>query len=373
MVVRLFGKKIFSVLVVCFMLLSSVLLPLKAEAINIGGLIGSLVLSAAQKDQVNKMLQYYNEEGRADLFNSSMRVYGVVEDESKNLLLDKIVARLSWEIAKKEVSIIDRPYYYFITPLADFNAACGMGHVLFINEGVFDFLKNDEDKVAVIIAHEMVHGQEEHVVKNVKKQMDAILVRNLVGSQIGDYGSDLLADLVLVHTIAKGITKPNEWQADNFSYAYLVNAGYNPGAPAAVWQRIIDVNGKDSKNFFGDIFSPSTHPNSQERRDNFAQKLFEYSDKRISVDIATGEIKIDDKPFMTPKASEKETALERSFMIAGSLVKVCKKGDLPQAHVLDEVVWLGEEKIVQPTKDDLSANELAAILNDLLVKKEAVE
>lgn len=345
----------------------------KVEAINIGGLIGSLVLSAAQKDQVNKVLQYYNEEGRADLFDSSIRAYGVVEDESKNLLLDKIVGNLSWEIAQKEVSIIDRPYYYFITPSAEFNAACGMGHVLFVNEGVFDFLKNDEDKVAVIVAHEMVHGQEEHVVKNVKKQLDAFLVRNLVGSQLNDYGSDFLADLVLTHTISKGITKPNEWQADNFSYAYLINAGYNHGAPAAVWQRIIDINGKDNKNFFGDIFSPSTHPDSQSRRDNFAQKLSEYSNNHISVDVNTGEIKIDEKAFMIPTKSENETAIERSFMIAGSLAKVYKNDAFAKAHVLDGVVFIGETKILQPTKDDLSAEELATILNELMPNKKAEE
>lgn len=36
------------------------------------------------------------------------------------------------------------------------------------------------------------------------------------------------------------ITKKAEWEADNLAFDYCYQAGYNPGAGAALWERVIE-------------------------------------------------------------------------------------------------------------------------------------
>lgn len=92
-----------------------------------------------------------------------------------------------------------------------------------------------------------------------------------VDSEIGG-ANGLAAQVVAVHAKNIGVTKPNEWEADNIAFTYMADAGYNVGALAAVWQTVIESSSDGSKSdILSDILNPSTHPKDTDRRNNYAK------------------------------------------------------------------------------------------------------
>ena len=75
-----------------------------------------------------------------------------------------------------------------------------------------------------------------------------------VGSEIGG-ANGLAAQVVAVHAKNTGVTKPNEWEADNIAFTYMADAGYNVGAPAAVWQAVSKAPATALKKMFSATYS----------------------------------------------------------------------------------------------------------------------
>ncbi|MDU4959108.1 MAG: M48 family metallopeptidase [Sporomusaceae bacterium] len=355
-----------AVLALSLSLTAGLLQPASSEALDLGDLGGALLGGAIQQAQIKKSLEYYENDGRHELFEQLKKSEGVNEDPELNALLARIMGRLSDAIAKTEPSIQEKPYNYFINPQPEFNAFCSLGHNISVNTGVFNFFDNHEDKVAAVVAHELVHGQKQHPLNGAKKKLTVDFVKSVVGSQMGG-GGRLAVGVVAANTKATGITKPNEWEADNIAYNYILAAGYNPGAPAAVWQRVLDSkdSGK-SGGFLDDLLNPSTHPEAKDRRDNYAKKLTEHSRKQVTVDAASGEIKVNNRPFMKPTAFANMSGLERSYLVAGNLAAVYARSQPGRAYAENGVVRVDGRAVVQPGPDDPGAAELAQLLNAAL-------
>lgn len=353
-------------LTLCFSLAFGLMQPTTTEAFSLGKFGDAVVGTAVQQQKVKESLDYYENDGRNELFEQLKASDGVVDDPSLNEELGNIMTRLTNAIAQKEPSIADKPYNYFINPQTAFNAYCSLGHNVSVNVGVFSFFDNNEDQVAAVVAHELVHGQKKHPFNGAQKKMTVEFIQKIAGSQMSG-GNRLAVDLVATNVKAAGITKPNEWEADNVAFAYITDAGYNPGAPAAVWQRVIDHMGKGgSKGLFDDLLNPSTHPGEKERLANYSKKLTEYSNNKVAVNATTGEIKVNNKTFMKPAAFAGMSVLERSYLIAGHLaVAYHNNASSAQASNEDGIVKLGDFSIVQTCSDDVSADELAKILNDI--------
>lgn len=353
-------------LTLCISLALGLIQPSKSEAFSLGKFGDAVVGTAIQQQKVKESLDYYENDGRNELFEQLKKSDGVVGDQELNEELQNIMTRLTASIAKKEPSIVNKPYNYFINPQTEFNAYCSLGHNLSVNVGVFSFFENNEDKVAAVVAHELVHGQKQHPFTGAQKKMTVDFIQKVAGAQMGG-GNKIAVDIIATNAKAVGITKPNEWEADNIAFTYLTDAGYNPGAPAAVWQRVIDHMGKGgSKSLFSDLLNPSTHPGEKERLANYAKKLAEYSNNKVAVNSATGEIKINNKTFMKPAAYANMSVLERSYLIAGNLANAYhSKEALAQATNEDGVIKMGDFSIVQPCADDVSADGLVEILNSI--------
>ncbi|MDR2005821.1 MAG: M48 family metallopeptidase [Acidaminococcales bacterium] len=354
--------------VLCFLLSAALVAsfsPPPAVAIKIGN-VGNIVGAAKGQEKIRKSLEYYENDGRGELFAEIKKSEGVNPDPTMNAVLDRIMQRLSATVAKTEPSIKERPYNYFVNTQEDFNAFCTLGHNISVNTGVFYFFANNEDKIAAVVAHEMVHGQRNHPIEGAKKKLTVDFLQKVVGADLGGAGR-LAADVVAVNVKNAGITKPNEWEADNIAFLYLADAGYNVGAPAAVWQRVIDnTKDKAGMNFFNNIFNPSTHPSNTDRRANYAKKLTEYSNNKISVDETAGEVKVNGKPFLKPAAAAGMSGLERAYLIAGNLAAVYHAGPVNAAAVAEGgAVRLGGKAIVTVSQGDPGAAELAAVLNNI--------
>ncbi len=355
------AKKITALLAAGIIAPSAVLLPAKAEAFDIGGAIGGMVVAGIQAKQVSAQIDYYDDKGRDEFFSQMQESYGVNEDPELNAQVDELMANLTAGVGAVDPSIYDKPYNYFINNDPSFNAFCSLGHNISINTGLFDMI-NNMDEVAVVIGHEMGHGQKEHVKKGFKKSSTLSVIAAGIqgGSSIGvALGTAIIANQVQ----ANNITKPQEREADKLSFEYLVNTPYNLGATAAVWQRVIDKSGESKSNFLGAVFSPSDHPGHVERRDTYAKTLNEYSNNAVTV--ADGTVSVNGQPVFTPAAAGDMSGAERSYFVAGSLARVyhnAKPSALTASSYGDEV-YIGDTLIFTASDMDENASVLADRLN----------
>ena len=376
-----------------------------AQAFGLGN-IGSLVLnSALEYNAMNQYLSNIDGPGRDEYMGKLKAENGVYDGEQENQMLGDIMLRLTNTFSETEPSVVEKPFSYFVNSKESFNAFCAPGHNISVNKGAFPALNYNEDEMAFVVAHEMAHGIKKH---SIKKQNNIIPLKLL--KQAISYNSnttvysDKMAALVMNYTVAKGYTLPNEWEADNFSYDYTVQADYNPGAAAAVWQRMKDTEGDNHISFLGEVVSPNDHPTNTQRRDNFSKKLTEYSDNTVVV--KDGLISVKGQDFLTPTAvlfvdetvpvqngvAQVKTisAAERAYLIAGNIARAYKdpnkKKAAAQTNLTSKIVWddepvsqeapkvavadngtvkVGKYEIVTPNIDEPSAEELATRLNTI--------
>ena len=340
-------------------------LPAQADA----SVLQSVLAAGFQLSVQNQQLKELNdtEEGRQALFNSMKEKQGVNNDAYLNQRVDRIMAKLSSAIAEVDPSIKEKPYNYYINPDTSFNAACFLGHNMTINTGIFSLLTTD-DEIAVVLGHEMGHGQKDHVIKGYQKSIPISILATAAatgGGQVAAIGAGVVANYIdNVH-----ISKPLEWEADNLSFEYMTHTDYNIGATAAVWQKVIEEYGTNQSNFAGDLFNPSDHPTHEERRDSYAKKISEYSHGVVTV--ADGVVKIHDKEFVAPVSISSMSGAERSYFVAGNLARYYSRGtkNIPEAHAVDGTVYVEDQAVMTPAVGDPSAQELADRFNNLKKKK----
>lgn len=145
--------------------------PHLADAFDLSGTLGAVIGGAQQYRQIDAYMDYINntDDGRNEYFRALIKDLGVSDNDYYARLLDDIMGRLTQGIGVSDPSIYNKPYLYFLNADQTFNAACGLGHVMTVNEGIFNLSENI-DEVAVVIAHEMGHGQKDHVLHGTRKK-----------------------------------------------------------------------------------------------------------------------------------------------------------------------------------------------------------
>ncbi len=337
-----------------------------ASAFNWGNAIGAAVITTAQYQQLDKQLKYMDTDGRQAYFNQMKDKLGENDNSYYNAILDDIMGRLTYVISLEDPSIKDKPYNYFINPSEEYNAFCTVGHNLSVNTGMFKLLNNNSDELAIVVAHELSHGEKRHVQSSLKKTFTVELVANIYASQQNNALAIIGTNVLAANMIAKGITKKQEQEADDIAFNYATSAGYNVGAGAATWQRFIDKMGKSKTNFVGELFSPSDHPSNESRRDNYSKKLTAYSNKNVKVDANTGKISIKNKEFITPVAANDMSSQERAYLIAGNLAAVYHSTpkNPPKATTDGCTIYMGKQPIMVVEHDE-NASAITQKLNSI--------
>ena len=334
--------------------------PVQADLIT--DVIGGLQVKSA----LSKQIKHYDttKEGQNEIYQAVTKRTGVLDNEYYNERLASIMNRLSHSIAQTDSSIKTLPYRWYVSPNKTFNAACTMGHVMIVNKGMFDLVSND-DEIAVVLGHEMGHGQKHHVANSTQKKVNVEIGKMVLADTIGGSGlNNLILNTISNQIETVHIDRAAEWEADNLSFGYITGAGYNPGATAAIWQRVMEKYGDNTSDFVGEIFSPSDHPSHQERRDSYAKKLYEMSGKHASV--KDGTVYVNGKKFIKPAATYSMSSAERSYFVLGNLAAAYQNGhSKQQATASGGTLYLGPQNIMTPVNGDPSAEELAAQLNKI--------
>lgn len=211
----------------------------------------------------------------------------------------------------------------------------------------------------------MGHGQKHHVANSTQKKVNVEIGKMVLADTIGGSGlNNLILNTISNQIETVHIDRAAEWEADNLSFGYITGAGYNPGATAAIWQRVMEKYGDNTSDFVGEIFSPSDHPSHQERRDSYAKKLYEMSGKHASV--KDGTVYVNGKKFIKPAATYSMSSAERSYFVLGNLAAAYQNGHSKQpATASGGTLYLGPQNIMTPVNGDSLAEELAAQLNKI--------
>jgi predicted Zn-dependent protease len=193
----------------------------------------------------------------------------------KIIVLDDALNQRIAEIGNKIVKVSRRPnmkYTFRIVNSPVINAFATSGGFIYINSGLLDFLESP-DELAAILAHEVSHVSEAHILKQIHSDNQKIIAGEIGASLLGTilgttlstaFGSPYYAQnfqqwmndlgmrvgneiaFTFVNVAILGYKKELETEADLYAVEYLQKANYDPYALVRVFKKL-----KNFSNSFG--------------------------------------------------------------------------------------------------------------------------
>jgi predicted Zn-dependent protease len=128
----------------------------------------------------------------------------------------------------------DIEYHFAVLETPTVNAYAAPGGYIFITKGALGLIQN-EAELAGVLAHEVGHVNQKHVINQIRKSDTMREVRD----QLDIQGSTL--DRVVgagANTLFMGLSRGDEMEADSLGLEYASSAGYDPGGLAAFVGRL---------------------------------------------------------------------------------------------------------------------------------------
>ncbi len=144
--------------------------------------------------------------------------YGVVQNREMQGRLDSIGQRVA--ALSQEPSL---PWTFKILNSDEVNAVALPGGFIYATKGMMGYVKND-DQLAGVLAHEVVHADHHHAKSAIEKQMTQALLVDLVTQKSSDSVRQAAA-IALDLDLRQGY-REKEYEADRFGTEYAFRAGY---------------------------------------------------------------------------------------------------------------------------------------------------
>jgi len=188
-----------------------------------------------------------------------MRAYEMVLDDP---LLTDYVNSLGYRL----VASSERPdsgFTFFIVRDPEINAFAAPGGYVAVNAGLINTM-DSEDELAGVMAHEISHVQQQHILRAFEdqKKMSIPIMLAMLGVMVAAAGrtddaapAALVAGQSLMIQRQINFTRGDEAEADRVGIQTLARAGFDPNAMAGAFQelqRVMRVNGVDVPEFLLD-------------------------------------------------------------------------------------------------------------------------
>ena len=150
----------------------------------------------------------------------------------------------------------DIAYHFAVLETPDVNAFAAPGGYIFITRGSLGLIRS-EAELAGVLAHEVGHVNQRHVINQIRKSDTMREVRDQLDLQ----GAAL--DKVVgtgANALFTGLSRGDEMEADSLGLEYAAMAGYDPGGLAAFIGRLDRHAGEGPVSEFF-----ATHPKADER------------------------------------------------------------------------------------------------------------
>ncbi len=149
------------------------------------------------------------------------------------------------------------------------NAACAPGGQLIFWEGLYhpeQGLVKNENELAAVMAHEIAHATARHTTRTLTREapIQIGLLLGMLAAELADK-EDLAIGLGVAFVVYQGIWLPrysrrDEFEADRLGLFYMADAGYDPRAASAIWQRAWQRQGDPGLERF-----LASHPSHRDR------------------------------------------------------------------------------------------------------------
>lgn len=192
----------------------------------------------------------------------------------ENPTLDSALQRIQDRFEQSDSLTYD--FHFTVIQSDEVNAFALPGGEILIYSGLIAKC-NKPEELAAVIAHEMGHAEEQHVLKRIAGAVGIAALGQVLGGQNGSAVSDLIQELVL-----KGFSRSQEEEADRFALQLLKDAQLDPGHLAAVFQMLSDLD-QGAQDWVPEMLM--THPDIQERMGSAAEYAAQHPVKEIPLAV----------------------------------------------------------------------------------------
>jgi len=325
-------RKKLSAVLAAAVLAAGILLPMpRAQAIDAWAIAAqALGVFGAYKSSLAAVLAMGNDvQAQVASKRQDLEEQGRAKNENDIRLVDGIMERLV-EHGDYVLRANSLPFTWALTDSPVFNAACYPTDYVTINRGLVHGLNGNVDELAAVLGHEMTHGLRQHSAHNYAKAAAQYYGMAFLNMNTGlmDWGK---MNALVNYSIAKNVTLPTEYEADEGGFRIMTSAGFNPGGGAAAMarmgyyltyetQELQEYQDPTQKDLPQDDFSD--HPATEKRENRLAQYMTDYSAGHVTVkDRKT--VCIDGTPLFTVTWTDEnyDNSPENAYLAAGALAR----------------------------------------------------
>ncbi len=162
---------------------------------------------------------------------------------STNEIATRYIQKLGQRLVSQSGS--ELPFTFFVVNSPEINAFAMLGGYIGVNSGLI-LASSSESELASVLAHEVAHVTQHHLLRGVEKANQAQLPLTaalLAAILLGDKNPQL-AEAAIISTIAGGeqlqlnFTRAHEQEADRLSIEWLTRAGFDPNGMAQFFQKL---------------------------------------------------------------------------------------------------------------------------------------
>lgn len=245
----------------------------------------------------------------AEAAEALVNEYGVVTSKVETDRLEGITDYLVKASGRPELE-----YHFYIIDTDFINAFALPGGYIFITRGLMDFV-DDDDELASVVAHELVHVARKHGVVMYKRNLKQMVMNFIVLALTRDPNAVMASDMIYSSRMDI-FGRSAEVEADVLGISYMVDSGYNP---QAMW-RFMDKMKKESTHrpdLLEDYFD--FHPPMEERK-----KIISAEYRRLGIPDAEIDTTISERVIVNEDCDE---AGECVSTLVGGGQKIIKVGD----------------------------------------------
>ncbi|KAF9372507.1 hypothetical protein CPB97_001214 [Podila verticillata] len=156
----------------------------------------------------------------------------------------------------KAITFEERPFQIFVAKDDAINAfSLGPPRLIFINSGLMEWLDNDEDLIAAVVAHELAHVIQRHTMETHGRETVMLFLADLfrsalwtVSIPLGPWFNSWVDKTTndLLHFTASGpLHQAIEVEADTVSLTLMALAGYDPMHAVRLWEQWAEKDQKE--------------------------------------------------------------------------------------------------------------------------------
>lgn len=241
-------------------------------------------------------------------------------DEKSVILTDEVMNRLiaDGNFALKNNSL---PFRWRVVANDEFNASCNATDFIKVHDALVMKCNYNPDELAAVLAHEMTHGYNQHIVNKASKRVLANFAGSIAagsfGGEFGVIGATITPTMMNFLTV-KNLDVGLELSADQNGFYTMASAGFNPGGTCAMLARMKYYT--DHADQVKDFFNPAQHPDTERRQKDAAKHLYNYGidhAKVKNIDM----VYFDDKFLLRAEEEGGLDQEEMAYLIVGSISK----------------------------------------------------